>query len=405
MTRPLRSAPLARFAFPILVPLLLLFAGAAQAAGWLIATPSESVRGGELLDFEVVRPEGDGPWPETLRLRLQRADGGEELLVLQGAAVPPAALRRSYSARLPLLAAGTLRAGLAGLPSNRLALLVQAAPRRDALDRMASPADGTPPATGIGPDALAEAAPRLDPLPDDEPALSANEPMYFLAGARDGLNSRIQLSFKYRLFDERSLPARLAPVLGHLHFGYTQTALWDLHGDSKPFRDTSYRPSLFWQGRVGDGSGNGGAPVFLRGGYEHESNGKDGEKSRSIDALFLQPAWRRDFADGRTLLFAPKFLAYLDREDNRDIAHYRGYADWLLRYGNENGWVASARLRRGTAGHGSAQLDLSHPLREPLFSRVGGFLHFQIFSGYGETLLDYNVKRDPQVRIGFSIVR
>ncbi|MBI2306503.1 MAG: phospholipase A [Rhodocyclales bacterium] len=384
-----------------LAVLSLFAAGAALAApGWLIATPSETVRIGEAFELEVVRPDSMTRWPETLRVRLQ-SGGGEEYLELQAVVAPGDASRRTYRARLPKLAEGLLRAGLAELPSNRLALLVRSEPQWDTIERMSAPADTGRSST----DPELAAALRLDPLPEVEPALSANEPMYIVAGSRDGLNSRFQLSFKYRLFDERSLPARLVPSLGHLHFGYTQTSLWDLHGDSKPFRDTSYRPSLFWQGRVGDGSGGGAAPVFLRGGYEHESNGKDGDKSRSIDTLFLQPAWRKDFADGRTLLFAPKFIAYLDRDDNRDIAHYRGYADWMLRYGNENGWVVSARLRRGSSGHGSGQLDFSHPLREPLFSRVGGFLHIQLFSGYGETLLDYNLHRSPQLRIGFSIVR
>lgn len=367
--------------------------GAVAAPGWLVATASEAVHGGEVIELEVVRPDAATPWPESLRLHLLAPDGRAENLPLQGAAPPADALRHTYAVQLPKASEGMLRAELADLRSNRLALLVK--PQQvagDAIAQMTAPGNGG-----------AVTGPRFDPLPDDEPALSANEPMYVVFGARDGTNARFQLSFKYRPFDTQSLPARLIPALGQMYFGYTQTSLWDLAGDSRPFRDTSYRPSLFWQGRVGDAGGL--APVFLRGGYEHESNGKDDIRSRSIDTLFLQPAWRKDFASGQTLFFAPRFHTYIDRDDNRDIARYRGYADWLLRYGNEDGWLFSTRLRRGTSGHGSGQFDLSHPLREPLFSRVGGFLHFQVFTGYGETLLDYNVKNAPQFRIGFSIVR
>lgn len=364
---------------------------AASAAGWLIATADEGAEPGALLELQIVRPDATEPWPETLHLRLQRDGEAAAEIELRADDAGGDGPRRRYRAILPAVPAGLLRATLADRPSNRLALVVRSARPADAIERMAGPA---PAGEGL----------RFDPLPDDEPALSANEPMYFVAGARDGLDARFQLSFKYRLFDAQSLPARFFAPLGRLHFGYTQTSLWDLGSDSKPFRDTSYRPSLFWQGRIGNGAG-GLVPDYLRGGYEHESNGRDGDKSRSIDMLFVQPAWRHDFADGRTFFFAPRFHAYLERGDNRDIARYRGYADWVLRYGDEGGWVLGARLRRGTAGHGSAQLDLSHPLREPLFSRVGGFLHFQVFTGYGETLLDYDVKRPPQFRIGFSIVR
>lgn len=390
MNRPFRSLSSSAFAV-----LSLCFAFAAEAApAWLIAAPSESVRGGEAFALDVVRPDAATPWPETLRVRVQQPGGGETVLELRGEAAAPDAARRRYAGRLPA-AAGVLRLGLAELSSNRLALIAEAGGRPDAVARMMAPS---------APEAESESAsPRFDPLPDDEPALSANEPTYIVLGARDGLDARFQLSFKYRLFDERSLPARFLPALGRLHLGYTQTSLWDLHSNSKPFRDTSYRPSLFWQGRVGNDGGP--LPAYLRGGYEHESNGRDGERSRSVDMLFVQPTWRKDFADGRTLFFAPKFYAYLERDDNPDIGRYRGYADWQMRYGDENGWLLSARLRRGSGGYGSAQLDLSHPLRQPLFSRVGGFFYVQLFSGYGETLLDYDVKRPPQLRVGFSIVR
>jgi len=286
---------------------------------------------------------------------------------------------------------GLLRGRLDGMDSNQI--LLMAAAREE------------PAAASDTPQENRTATIHLDPIPDDEPALSANEPMYFVLGASNGLDARFQLSFKYRIFDETSYPVRTIPALGKLYFAYTQTSLWDLAGDSKPFRDTSFRPSLFWQGQLEAASRHPWAPDYLRAGLEHESNGKDGLNSRSMNTLFLQPVWRSDFADGRTLLFSPKVYAYLDRKDNPDIADYRGYADWNLRYGNENGWVASAQLRHGSAGKNGGQIDLSWPLREALFARTGGFLHLQLFSGYGETLLDYNQRQETTLRIGFSIVR
>jgi hypothetical protein len=53
------------------------------------------------------------------------------------------------------------------------------------------------------------------------------------------------LSFKYRLFDRWVGFGQDRPWLSGLYFGYTQNSLWDLSAQSKPFRDTSYRPSLF----------------------------------------------------------------------------------------------------------------------------------------------------------------
>jgi outer membrane phospholipase A len=144
---------------------------------------------------------------------------------------------------------------------------------------------------------------------------------------------------------------------------------------------------------------------LLRAGYEHESNGKDNESSRSLNMLFAQPIWRTEFSDGRALVFAPKMVNYLDKVGNSDIQRYRGYVDWNLRYGRDDSWLLATQLRHGTGGYASAQLDLSYPLRKPLFASTGGFVHLQLFRGYGESLLDYNTRQDTQIRLGFSIVR
>lgn len=353
---------------------------------WIIATPDEAVTGGEMLHLEVVRPDGRVPWPALLKLRLASGGNVEVIECHQDADAPAGASRRSYGAMLPGHLRGQLKAELADVASNRL-LLLAAEPAQPAVQPEEAPA---------------EAVVRINPIPEEEPALSAHDPVYFLLGVRNGANARYQLSFKYRIFSEASSPVQSLPVLKQLHFGYTQTAVWDLRSDSKPFHDTSYRPSLFWQKRLDYGAT---MPRYLRAGYEHESNGREGINSRSTDIAYMQPAWRADFDDGKTLIFAPRLYAYLDRDENPDIARYRGYADWLVRYGDESAWVMSGRLRVGTAGHAGAQFDLSMPFREPLFARTGGFVHFQLFSGYGETLLDYNQRHATQWRVGFSIVR
>lgn len=364
---------------------------AAAVPAWLIATPDETARAGAPIVLDVVKPPAQADWPGSVRLKLVRDGKTLEIPLAPVEPVSAEDTRRAYRGALPAHLSGLVRADLAGVESNRLALLVSTP---DAIEQMQSPVEGAmTPATKPG-----GSGSRLFPV--NEPALSANEPMYFVIGSRS--TARFQLSFKYQLFDPDSWPVeKFAPLAG-LHFGYTQTSLWDLGADSAPFRDTSYRPSLFWQGAT---AGKGLMPDLLRAGYEHESNGKDGANSRSIDTLFAQPVWRTEFADGRALIFAPKVYAYLEKSDNPDIQRYRGYANWNIRYGLEDSWLLTTQLRSGTSGHGSAQLDLSWPLRRPLFTRTGGFLHLQLFKGYGESLLDYNLNRGTQVRVGFSIVR
>ncbi|MDD2915279.1 MAG: phospholipase A [Gallionella sp.] len=360
----------------------LLFSCTASAApGWIIATPGETVQSGKELKLETVRPDEKTSWPAILRLKLVTDQKTEIIIFQPDPSTPAKGLRATYAAMLPDLS-GQIKIELADVASNRLMLLATTPEEQ--------PAETFPETVG-----------KADQLRGDASALSAHDPTYFILGARNGMNARYQISFKYRIFDKDSTPVQWLPVLKQVYFGYTQTSVWDLGVDSKPFHDTSYRPSLFWQKRLDLGES---MPRYLRAGFEHESNGKEGINSRSINLAYAQPAWRADFANDKSLIFAPRFYVYTDKADNPDIARYRGYADWLLRYGDENEWVLSSALRTGTAGR-SAQFDLSVPFRKALFARTGGFVHFQFFSGYGETLLDYNQRHPAQLRAGFSIVR
>ncbi len=375
-----------RFHLKLLVCAALILPLVAVAApGWLISTSSELVRGEKMLKLEIVRPDESTPWPASLRLKIISDMATETVNCFPAKDIAEREIRGTYIVKLPRQNRGFLKIELADMPSN--SLLISAGPVDPTVSAMASPV---------------EPSQRLEPMPENEAALSVSEPIYFVIGLRKGLNARFQFSFKYRIFDPESTPVQWLPALGKLHFGYTQTTLWDLHSNSKPFYDTSYRPTLFWQSKL-DESATG--PAYIRSGYEHESNGKEDTSSRSIDICYVQPVLRKDFTDADSLFFAPRFYGYLDRKDNPDIARYRGYVDWIVRYGDERSWVLLSRIRTGTAGYGGALFDLSVPLRNPLFSRTGGFLYFQLFSGYGESLLDYNMKSPPQLRIGFSIVR
>ncbi|MGH8688395.1 MAG: phospholipase A [Burkholderiales bacterium] len=261
--------------------------------------------------------------------------------------------------------------------------------------------------------AAAAAEPPAPTLPDgsgpvtlDQPRgdiaspISANEPVYFAVGTRDHANARFQLSFKYRLFDRQFGWGRDQPWLAGLHFAYTQTSIWDLEENSKPFRDTSYRPSLFWEWQ---GPEKATWLDGLRLGFEHESNGRDGAESRSINIVFVRPEWHRDFDNGKRLEFTPKFYYYLDKQDNPDIQEYRGYVDWRLRYGNDvRSWFAIARY--GTAGKGSLELDWFQRTRVLSVGGVSGYFQVQFFTGYGEDILDYNHRYESQLRLGLAIV-
>ncbi len=226
----------------------------------------------------------------------------------------------------------------------------------------------------------------------------AHEPLYFSFGWRDGTNARFQFSFRYRFVRD----ADWKPGFWrNLHFGYTQTSVWDLESESAPFHDTSYRPSFFYRGR------GRGRLVAFEAGLEHESNGQDEPKSRSLNVFFLRPEWLLAEWGDVKLRVAPKFYAYVgDLSDNPDIDHYRGYVDLLTRVGTDEGSEVALLVRRGTRKHyGSYQLDITVPLDKLRPVSFDAYLHIQLFNGWGESLLDYDRKLPSQVRVGIMLVR
>lgn len=256
---------------------------------------------------------------------------------------------------------------------------------------------------------LASAAAEADASPTTVPTMlsgrfSTFEPIYFADGKNGDNLAKFQFSFKYRLH----LPddPRSRGFLDNLYFAYTQTSIWNLSAPSAPFRDTSYQPQLFYY--VQDTGWK--SPLFTRmgvtAGIGHESNGKSGDESRAINIAFVRPTW--DFGDLASdhLTLSPKFYYYLSKSGNEDIADYRGYVDFLVKYGSPDGWQLATTLRKGTKHwYGSVDSNLTYPLAKLFGSAWGGYVFVSYFNGYGEDILDYNQRHHWIARIGYSIAR
>ena len=73
-------------------------------------------------------------------------------------------------------------------------------------------------------------------------------------------------------------------------------------------------------------------------GLEHESNGRDGAQSRSINMAFVRPTFSFGNLNDYHLRISPKIYAYIgSREDNPDIARYRGNVDLNIAFGKPDG--------------------------------------------------------------------
>lgn len=234
---------------------------------------------------------------------------------------------------------------------------------------------------------------------------SAHEPMYFIVGGGKPA-AKFQLSFKYRLLDDGGPLASRFPSLRGLHLAYTQRALWDIASASSPFYDTSYMPELLFESLADDsGKHSGFTWLGYQAAFQHESNGRDGAGSRSMNTFYIRPMMVFGDPEGWRLILRPKFFVYLGSlGENEDIKNYRGYSELRAIFGRNNRLSISVTGRIGQHfDQGSAQFDVSYPT-EFLTGNFATYLLAQYWTGYGESVLYYN-QRSSSVRFGISLAR
>ena len=194
----------------------------------------------------------------------------------------------------------------------------------------------------------------------------------------ENVEAKFQLSFKGRLLTSEDRR-------WGLWFAYTQQSQWQVFSDdiSRPFRETNYMPELFGSFRpdvqLGSLKFN-----LLNFGYTHQSNGRADPISRSWDRLFVEGG-----LDSESFALIVRAWTRIepsaDEDDNPDITDYLGHGQVTALYRwRDNTFTLMGRGNPST-GKGAAQFSwTSRPVLGPL--RV----HFQLFSGYGESMIDYD---------------
>ncbi|MCM2679029.1 phospholipase A [Echinimonas agarilytica] len=221
-----------------------------------------------------------------------------------------------------------------------------------------------------------------------------NKDQYTAAGYEDADDLtdheiKYQLSVMFPLY--RGIFGKNTTLAG----SFTQVALWQATNSdiSAPFRETNYEPQIFvaW---FTDYDVLGLKLRWIETGFNHQSNGRGQDLSRSWNRVFANFLFERgDFS----MNVRPwvRLSEDSDDDDNPDIDEYLGNhrLDFAYRYDQS---VFTARTRYSFEGNkGSAELGWSYQLTQNM--RV----YAQVFTGYGETLIDYN---HNQTRIGFGVM-
>jgi phospholipase A1/A2 len=380
----------------------------------LVAPPISAAAGSEvqveLVVFNTGATAQDLVVPAEIPARLVLAGRTETVTLktpaesLRGAVPSSGFVRIPYVFRLPV-----------AVPHRTVLELEQPAKLFAVLDTSSSPVPlaSTPAGSETDKTTLSASAGRSGLMP--RPAASriertfrehfgTHEPVYFIYGA-DEPGAKFQLSFKYRLFGDAS--DRPETTRNSVQFAYTQRSLWDLEGESSPFQDTSYMPEVFFEHLTPDNPEGIRWLTWLglQAGYKHESNGRGGLDSRSMNTVFVRSALALGDLEGWRVILEPRVFKYIsDMDDNPDMKRYPGYGEMRVIVGKNDDFelVAAGRLgsdrRRPTI-----QLDLTLPLRIK-FGDFASYALIQYFHGYGESLLNYQQETES-IRAGFSFVR
>lgn len=195
-----------------------------------------------------------------------------------------------------------------------------------------------------------------------------------------------------------------------LWFGYTQQSYWQLFSPaiSRPFRTTDHEPEIIYiyphQIAL-----PGGWNYRLSGlGLVHQSNGQSDPLSRSWNRTYLMGAAEKELGPDSSLRLQGRIWDRINEaavdDNNPGIEDFVGRAEltanWQINKANTVGVTLRHSLR--SEARGSTRVDWTMaPAGSP--SYTGLRYHVQLFSGYGDSLLDYNKRRNV-LSVGLSLV-
>ncbi|SFR96160.1 phospholipase A [Sphingomonas jatrophae] len=341
--------------------------------------------------------------PARLIGRLTPAGAPARAIVLERIGPAAGEIAPGGFARLRYRAAETLPTGVTAMLSLPELGIAQAALAAPEPTQMAAEPAAAPPIALAAAQPAAATPPQVARGNDFLGRLSAYRPIYAVYGPGTSTDARLQISFQYQLFGDPATPPAERGLLDGLRFAYTQRMFWDLGRNSSPFRTVDYMPEIFYlvpERAVGRG-------VLLGGqaGFQHMSNGRSGDASRSFNLAYLQPTATVTSGDWR-ILAGPRAWAYLgSTSDNPDIERYRGNFGLRADIDHASGFRLSAETRiSAQTGRAAIDTELSYPLDALIGGGPNLYLMGQAFTGWGENLLDYN-RRQTRLRVGIAIVR
>lgn len=191
-----------------------------------------------------------------------------------------------------------------------------------------------------------------------------------------------------------------------LWVAYSQQSYWQIFTPrlSRPFRSTDHEPEVLyvaplqsaqagqWRLRVGGV------------GLVHQSNGQSLPFSRSWNRVYLLAGAEKGAMQVQARVWN-RLDEDADSDDNPGISDYIGRLEvrGAWQSSQKNLWAVTARHSLKRQARGSLRLEWFRDIGKESALPGGLQLHTQLFTGYGDSLLDYN-RRRTMFSIGFSLV-
>ena len=231
---------------------------------------------------------------------------------------------------------------------------------------------------------------------DKRPYFGLYKDNYFIFGTTIGQRpTRENSNVKFQISVSQRLTRSTLPWNTYLYLFYTQKVFWNVLEKSFPMTDLNFNPGIGLA-----------KPLFVKNRFigqvifalEHESNGRDGDASRSWNKI---SCGANIMIDPNLVVHGKVWIPIVDGMNNKDILDYSGiYQVGLQAFSNNRRFNASVVLtkRRGWRLSYNTVVELAYRL----WRRDNQFLFLQYYNGYGEGLLEYN-KFHSQLRVGIVI--